>query len=174
MPTGWPFRKIRQCLGECSSSPVIKDASSIPRSMASFRMGYSGVSVVTCVVSAKFLTRPQDSPSGVSDGQSMPQWEGCKALGPEILRVFSNWELILVIIPSVEIYESLESTWVMPYLSILNLFKIQFPVEIAFSSPRVIWVELMKLRASKGTPKLRFLREACFVSIFSISFLKVN
>lgn len=138
IPTGWPLRKIKQCLGECSSSPVIKEASSIPRSIASFRMGCSGVSVVTCVVRAKFLTRPQDSPSGVSDGQSIPQWEGYKALGPEILRVFSNWELILVIIPRVEMYESLDSTWVMPCLSILNLLRTQLPVEIAFSSPRVI------------------------------------
>ena len=31
---------------------------------------------------------------------------------------------------------------------------------------------LMKLRASKGTPKFRFLREACFVSIFFNLFFK--
>ena len=71
----------------------------MPRSIDSLRIGYSGVSVVTCVVRAKFFTRPQDSPSGVSDGQSMPQWEGCRARGPLIFLVFSNCELTLVIMP---------------------------------------------------------------------------
>jgi hypothetical protein len=58
---------------------------------------------VTCVVRAKFLTRPQLSPSGVSEGHKTPQCDGYKARGPEIFLVFSNYELILVIIPIEEI-----------------------------------------------------------------------
>ena len=146
----------------------------MPRSIASLRIGYSGVSVVTCVVSARFFTSPQDSPSGVSDGHSMPHWEGCRERGPLIFLVFSNCELIRVIIPSVEMYDRRESTCVMPWRSILNRFRLQLPDEIAISRPFVIWVALMKLRASKGTPMDRFLRFAYFVSMFSISFLKVN
>lgn len=39
-------------------------------------------STVTAVMSARFLTRPQDSPSGVSDGHSTPHWLGCRLRGP--------------------------------------------------------------------------------------------
>jgi hypothetical protein len=39
--------------------------------------------VVTCVMSARFLTRPQLSPSGVSAGHTMPHWLGCSARGPD-------------------------------------------------------------------------------------------
>jgi hypothetical protein len=64
--------------------------------------------VVTCVTSARFFTRPHASPctsancmyvawrllnprtSGVSDGHNMPHWLGCRARGPDTLRVFSN------------------------------------------------------------------------------------
>ena len=31
---------------------------------------------------ARFLSRPHDSPSGVSAGHTMPHWLGCSALGP--------------------------------------------------------------------------------------------
>ena len=51
------------------------------------------------------------SPSGVSDGQSMPHWLGWSDRGPETLRVFSNWDMMRVIMPSAEIYESRESTY---------------------------------------------------------------
>ncbi len=73
--------------------------SSIPRSSDSLCSGCEERSVVTCVSSAKFFTSPQLSPSGVSEGQSIPHCEGCSDRGPEILRVFSNWEVILVIMP---------------------------------------------------------------------------
>ena len=62
----------------------------------------SFTSVVMCVIKAKFFTRPQDSPSGVSEGHNIPHCEGCKDLGPLTFLVFSNWELTLVIIPSAE------------------------------------------------------------------------
>lgn len=39
-------------------------------------MGISSASVVMWVINAKFLTRPQASPSGVSDGQSIPHCDG--------------------------------------------------------------------------------------------------
>lgn len=39
-------------------------------------------STVTAVISARFLTRPQDSPSGVSAGHSTPHWLGCRLRGP--------------------------------------------------------------------------------------------
>lgn len=71
----------------------------------------------------KYLT----SPSGVSDGQSIPHWDGWRDRGPLTFLVFSNWEEILVIIPSAEIYDKRDSTWVTPWRSILNLFRDQFP-----------------------------------------------
>ena len=48
--------------------------------------------------------------SGVSAGQSMPHWLGCRERGPDTLRVFSNWELILVIMPSAATKDSRDST----------------------------------------------------------------
>ncbi len=59
--------------------------------------------MVICVIKAKFLTNPHASPSGVSEVHNIPNCEGCKALGPETLRDFSNCEEILVIIPSADI-----------------------------------------------------------------------
>ena len=50
------------------------------------------------------------SPSGVSDGQSMPHWLGWSDRGPETLRVFSNCDMMRVIMPSAEMYERREST----------------------------------------------------------------
>jgi hypothetical protein len=52
-------------------------------------------SVVMWVMRARFLTRPQLSPSGVSLGQSIPHWEGWSDRGPLTFRVFSNWEFTL-------------------------------------------------------------------------------
>lgn len=57
------------------------------------------MSVVMWVMRARFLTSPQASPSGVSAGQSIPHWDGCSDRGPDTFRVFSNVELIRVIIP---------------------------------------------------------------------------
>jgi hypothetical protein len=111
----------------------------------------TGWSVVTWVVNAKFFTSPQDSPSGVSEGHSIPHWDGWSDLGPEIFLVFSNWELTLVIIPNAEIKDSLESTWVIPALSILNLFRDQFPVEIAFSKAEVIVSARKQVCTSNGS-----------------------
>src|SRR5438105_700673 len=66
------------------------DAPSTPSMNASLTIGVSSTSVVICVMSARFLTRPHASPSGVSEGQSMPHCDGWSARGPETLRVFSN------------------------------------------------------------------------------------
>lgn len=67
------------------------------------------------------------SPSGVSDGQSIPHWDGCRDRGPLTFLVFSNWEEILVIMPNADMYDKRDSTWVTPWRSILNLFRDQFP-----------------------------------------------
>lgn len=59
--------------------------------------------VVTQVVKAKFLSKPQPYPSGVSQGQIKPQWDPKRALGPAIFLVLANWEFNLPIIPMAEI-----------------------------------------------------------------------
>lgn len=76
---------------------------STPRRVINFNSGSSSTSVVICVISAKFFTNPQASPSGVSLGQSIPHWLGCSALGPLTFLVFSNCEEMRVIIPSADI-----------------------------------------------------------------------
>lgn len=102
------------------------------------------------VVSARFFTSPQLSPSGVSLGHNIAQCDPCKALGPLIFLVFSNYEVILVIIPRQPIKVSLYNTYVTPALSILKRFKFQFPVEIAAFIPLVmISPLLMKVVISK-------------------------
>lgn len=72
--------------------------------------GSSSSSEVTCVSKARFFTSPHDSPSGVSQGQIIPHWLGCSALGPETLRVFSNWDRMRVIMPIAPMNDNLEST----------------------------------------------------------------
>lgn len=67
------------------------------------------------------------SPSGVSEGHSMPHWDGCRERGPLTFLVFSNWDEILVIMPRAEIKERRDRTWVTPWRSILNLFRDQLP-----------------------------------------------
>jgi hypothetical protein len=52
--------------------------------------GRSSSSMVTCAISERFLTRPHDSPSGVSDGHNIPHCDGCKERGPLTFLVFSN------------------------------------------------------------------------------------
>jgi hypothetical protein len=69
------------------------------------------------------------SPSGVSEGHSIPHCDGWRDLGPDTFLVFSNWELTRVIIPRAEMYESLDRTCVTPCRSILNLLIVQFPCE---------------------------------------------
>ena len=63
----------------------------------------------------------------MSEGQSIPHWDGWRERGPLTFLVFSNWEEILVIMPRAEIYDKRDSTWVTPWRSILNLFRDQFP-----------------------------------------------
>lgn len=40
----------------------------------------------------------------------MPHWEGCSARGPDTLRVFSNWEVMRVIMPTALMNDRREST----------------------------------------------------------------
>ena len=57
----------------------------------------------------------------------MPHWDGCRERGPLTFRVFSNWEEIRVIMPSAEMKDRRERTWVTPCRSILNRFRDQLP-----------------------------------------------
>lgn len=75
------------------------------------------------------------SPSGVSEGQSIPHWDGWSDRGPLTFLVFSNWEEILVIMPSADIYDKRDNTWVTPWRSILNLFRDQFPCREKTQNP---------------------------------------
>ena len=75
----------------------------------------------------KIKYQPQEAPSGVSEGHNMPYWEACRLRGPEILRVFSNWELTLHMAPNADMYENLVIPWVTPFFSILNLLIDQLP-----------------------------------------------
>ena len=52
------------------------------------------VAMVTVVVMARFLTRPTEAPSGVSEGQMMPHCVGCSFLGCTSFPVFSMDVLI--------------------------------------------------------------------------------
>jgi hypothetical protein len=72
--------------------------------------GAGASSAVTCVSSARFFTSPHDSPSGVSQGHTTPHWLGCSARGPDTLRVFSNWLMMRVTMPTAPMNESREST----------------------------------------------------------------
>ena len=81
------------------------------------------------VRSARFFTSPQDSPSGVSEGHNIPHWDPLnndkaldkrkgvlviftwRARGPLTFRVFSNCEVILVIIPNVEMKDNRANTY---------------------------------------------------------------
>mmetsp|Transcript_29596 Transcript_29596/g.95621 ORF Transcript_29596/g.95621 Transcript_29596/m.95621 type:complete len:281 (-) Transcript_29596:1245-2087(-) len=132
-----PFKKTRCPPRVCRSSAQSRWRSSTPRLKQSRRMGASSSSVVTWAESARFLTSPHASPSGVSLGHSMPHWDGWSERGPDTLRVFSNWDMMRVIIPNAEMKESRESTCVTPDRSILKRFTDQLPLEIAFAKPDV-------------------------------------
>jgi len=102
---------------------------STPRLKAIRRIGSSSSSVVMWVRSARFFTSPQDSPSGVSEGHNIPHWDPLnndkaldkrkgvlviftwRARGPLTFRVFSNCEVILVIIPNVEMKDNRANTY---------------------------------------------------------------
>jgi hypothetical protein len=64
------------------------------------------------------------------------------------LRVFSNCELIRVIMPSAEMKERRERTAVTPARVMRNRLTAQLPVEIACLSPLVMRAELMLLDMS--------------------------
>jgi hypothetical protein len=57
----------------------------------------------------------------------LPHCDGCRERGPDTLRVFSNWELTLVIIPSPEMYDKRHNIWVTPCLSIRKRLMVQLP-----------------------------------------------
>mmetsp|Transcript_9841 Transcript_9841/g.30835 ORF Transcript_9841/g.30835 Transcript_9841/m.30835 type:complete len:339 (-) Transcript_9841:1235-2251(-) len=156
-----PLRKTSAPVSECSSSPPTRLRSCTPRLRQSAATGLGSSSVVTCVISARFLTRPQLSPSGVSLGHSMPHCEGCSARGPLTFRVFSNWDVMRVIIPSAEMKLSLLSTCVTPLRSMRKRLTVQLPLEMACSRPLVMVSWRMHLSTSKGAARF------CLLSVAS-------
>lgn len=38
------------------------------------------------------MTRPHDSPSGVSEGQSIPHWDGWSERGPDTLNLLNKYK----------------------------------------------------------------------------------
>mmetsp|Transcript_6034 Transcript_6034/g.24450 ORF Transcript_6034/g.24450 Transcript_6034/m.24450 type:complete len:330 (+) Transcript_6034:1394-2383(+) len=159
-PRTEPLRSTNALPGAWISPPVKYSSGSTPSACASERRGSSSSSVVTCVMSARFFTSPQLSPSGVSEGHSMPHWLGCSARGPETLRVFSNWLVMRVIIPSALMNESRDKTCVTPFRSILNRFTVQFPDEIACSNPLLNVSCRMHFRMSNCVARLLLLNTA--------------
>mmetsp|Transcript_33124 Transcript_33124/g.78562 ORF Transcript_33124/g.78562 Transcript_33124/m.78562 type:complete len:283 (+) Transcript_33124:1479-2327(+) len=135
MPISVPFRNTMALLRSWSSAPLTSVDASTPSAKASCAIGPSSSSVVMCVISARFLTSPQASPSGVSAGHSMPHWLGCRARGPLTLRVFSNCEVILVIMPSALMNDRRDNTCVTPLRSMRNRLMVQFPELMACSRP---------------------------------------
>mmetsp|Transcript_21416 Transcript_21416/g.68394 ORF Transcript_21416/g.68394 Transcript_21416/m.68394 type:complete len:360 (+) Transcript_21416:50-1129(+) len=132
-----PLRNTRCAPRVYRSSAQSKCKSSTPRLKQRRRIGSSSSSVVTWAERARFLTSPHASPSGVSDGQSMPHCEGCSERGPDTFRVFSNCDMMRVIMPSAEMKERRESTCVTPERSILKRLTDQFPDEMAETKPLV-------------------------------------
>ena len=120
--------------------------SSAPKFIHKLIIAFSFCEVVTWANNAKFFTNPHEDPSGVSLGHIMPHWEGCSDLGPLIFRVFSNWELIRVIIPKDDIYVIRFKSSVTPLRCILNLFTFQLPFDIELAKPCVIISLFIKLR----------------------------
>mmetsp|Transcript_38168 Transcript_38168/g.94673 ORF Transcript_38168/g.94673 Transcript_38168/m.94673 type:complete len:241 (+) Transcript_38168:1342-2064(+) len=149
-----PFNRTKAAPGLLISSPDSSSSGSTPSVCARRRRGSSSSSVVTWVISARFFTSPHDSPSGVSLGQSMPHCEGCSARGPDTLRVFSNCDVIRVIIPSAEMNDRRDSTWVTPLRSIRKRFTVQLPLLMACSSPLLSVSWRMHLRMSNCVARL--------------------
>mmetsp|Transcript_22832 Transcript_22832/g.58526 ORF Transcript_22832/g.58526 Transcript_22832/m.58526 type:complete len:258 (-) Transcript_22832:1248-2021(-) len=135
MPRSVPLRKTIALCRSCSSAPLMSVLASTPSVYASCAIGPSSSSVVTCVMSARFFTSPHASPSGVSAGQSIPHWLGCRARGPLTLRVFSNCDVMRVIMPSALMKDSLERTCVTPFRSMRKRLMVQLPELMACSRP---------------------------------------
>jgi hypothetical protein len=91
------------------------------------------------------------SPSGVSEGHSIPHCDGWRDLGPDTFLVFSNCEFTRVIIPRAEIYESLDRTCVTPCRSILNLLIVQLPCKHA-TQFSVYKMNEVNIHSSTDTP----------------------
>mmetsp|Transcript_40259 Transcript_40259/g.84186 ORF Transcript_40259/g.84186 Transcript_40259/m.84186 type:complete len:319 (+) Transcript_40259:552-1508(+) len=168
-PSTKPLRKTRYMLPCDTSSPQRRLMSCTPRLYASRCIGSSASSVVTCVISAKFFTRPHASPSGVSAGQSIPHCDGCSDRGPDTLRVFSNCDCTRVIIPRAAMKDSRDSTWVTPWRSMPKRRRFQLPVEMELTSPVVILVAGRYLSTSKVLVRDGF--SSCFCATFCISAL---
>ena len=154
---------------EWSSSPVNMFASSIPRLIQSNFKFSESYSVVIWVVKARFLTKPHCSPSGVSLGQRIPHWDGCRVLGPAVFLVFSKLEFIFVIVPKQLMYDCQLKTWDMPYQSILNHAILQFPVEIAFAIGSVIISHAKTFRASNSIPFHQHFGSSQVIALFKSS-----
>mmetsp|Transcript_30988 Transcript_30988/g.79051 ORF Transcript_30988/g.79051 Transcript_30988/m.79051 type:complete len:207 (-) Transcript_30988:1260-1880(-) len=147
-PSSVPFRNTRAALRACSSLAARCEMGCTPSSRQVRARGASSSSVVTCVMSARFLTRPQLSPSGVSAGHSMPHWLGCSARGPDTLRVFSNCDVMRVIMPMAAMNDRRDSTCVTPLRSMRKRLMIQLPEDSALSSPYVMVSVRMHLATS--------------------------
>mmetsp|Transcript_4312 Transcript_4312/g.17335 ORF Transcript_4312/g.17335 Transcript_4312/m.17335 type:complete len:243 (-) Transcript_4312:1285-2013(-) len=161
LPRIEPLRKTSADPSRCNSSPPTTLRSSTPSERQSDATGRPSSSVVTCVMSARFLTSPHASPSGVSEGHSMPHCEGCSARGPDTFRVFSNCEVIRVIIPRAAMNDRRDSTCVTPLRSMRKRLMVQLPLEMACSSPLVMVSGRMHLSTSKGAARF------CLLSVMS-------
>ena len=84
----------------------------------------------------KFLTKPQDPPSGVSAGQTMPQCELCSCLGFGYLPFLSNGVVTLLKWDKNDANVSLFSTCDTPvFKTLLSLSLPQLPVAKAVLNP---------------------------------------
>ena len=66
--------------------------------------------------SARFLTKPQFAPSGVSNGQSLPQWVPCRSLASKWLWVLDKLDTTLLKWLSEDIQFTLSRVWLIPVL----------------------------------------------------------
>ena len=55
------------------------------------------------------VQRSRHTPSGVSEGHSMPHCDGCSARGPDTFRVFSKLDFTRHIMPMREMYDNRDS-----------------------------------------------------------------
>ena len=76
------------------------------------------------------------SPSGVSEGHSIPHWDGCRDRGPLTLRVFSNWMVKKLNQSNKCIDYQIYSRKLLLYLQKLNEFhsRILFPNETSITN----------------------------------------
>ena len=83
-----PLRHTRCAPRVYRSSAQSKCKSSTPRLKQRRRIGSSSSSVVTWAERARFLTSPHASPSGVSDGQSIPHYSpSCRGRVMDVSRL---------------------------------------------------------------------------------------